>query len=61
MVENGKLTTNGWLFVAFLVLTLTTTVNPFINIRHFTLPWFVLLSIYGIWVLARLSKEEGGE
>ncbi len=59
MIRNWKLTTNGWLFVIFLFLILTTPVNPFINHRYFTIWWYFLVALYGIWVLIRVLYGKG--
>ena len=60
MIQEGKLTTNGWLFAVFLVLALTTTFNPLINNRYFTLPWYIIMAAYGLWLLYRVVNEEEG-
>ena len=58
MLKDGKPTTNGWLFIAFLVLVLTTTINPVINNKYFTILWYPLVALYGLWVLIRVVNEE---
>ncbi len=58
MIDDGKLTTNGWMFVVFLVLALTTPFNPIINHRYFTIGWYFLVAIYGLWVLIRIVYAE---
>ncbi len=61
MIKNSSLTTNGWMFVVFLVLALTTPFNPIINNPYFTLWWYPLVALYGLWVLYRTvyEKKEG--
>lgn len=49
-----KLTTDGWLFVLFLLLIFTTPFNPFINHRYLTIVWYFFVTLYGIWVLVRI-------
>ncbi|MCE2453251.1 MAG: hypothetical protein J4F48_10575 [Nitrospinae bacterium] len=58
MLKDGVPTTNGWLFIVFLVLALTTTVNPIINNKYFTILWYPLVALYGLWVLYRLLYGE---
>ena len=58
MLNDGVPTTNGWLFIVFLVLALTTTVNPIINNKYFTILWYPLVALYGLWVLYRLLYGE---
>ncbi|MDA1000371.1 MAG: hypothetical protein O2807_07635 [bacterium] len=58
MINGGKLTVNGWLFVLFLVLVFTTPFNPIINNRYFTLWWYPIVALYGIWVLYRIVYDK---
>ena len=58
MIKDGRITTNGWLLIVFLVLTLTTTVNPLINNKYFALWWYPIIALYAIWVLVRIVYEE---
>ncbi len=58
MLKDGAPTTNGWLFIVFLVLALTTTVNPIINNKYFTILWYPLLALYALWVLYRVVYGE---
>lgn len=58
MLKDGVPTTNGWLFIVFLVLALTTTVNPIINNKYFTILWYPLVALYGLWVLYRVVYGE---
>ncbi len=58
MLKDGKPTTNGWMFIVFLILVLTTTVNPFINNKYFTILWYPLVALYGLWLLIRVVYEE---
>ena len=58
MLKDGKPTTNGWLFIVLLFLILTTTVNPLINYKYFTILWYPLVALYGLWVLIRVVYEE---
>jgi hypothetical protein len=62
MIKDGRLTTNGWLFVVFLALVLTTPYNPFIAHRYLPIIWYFAVAIYGFWLLARvMKKEEAGQ
>ena len=58
MLKDGTPTTNGWLFIVFLILALTTTVNPIINNKYFTILWYPLVALYGLWVLYRVVYGE---
>ena len=58
MLKDGAPTTNGWLFIVFLVLALTTTVNPIINNKYFTILWYPLVALYGLWLLYRVVYGE---
>lgn len=58
MLKDGKPTTNGWLLIVFLILALTTTVNPIINNKYFTILWYPLVALYGLWVLYRVVYGE---
>ncbi|MCY3825469.1 MAG: hypothetical protein OXG62_16550 [Nitrospinae bacterium] len=58
MLKDGVPTTNGWLFIVFLVLALTTTVNPIINNKYFTILWYPLVALYGLWLLYRVVYGE---
>ena len=58
MLKDGVPTTNGWLFIVFLVLALTTTVNPIINNKYFTILWYPLVALYGLWLLYRVVYRE---
>ena len=49
---------NGWMFVVFLVLAITTPINPFINHRYFNILWYAILALYALWILARVVFEE---
>ena len=60
MIKDGRITTNGWLFVVFLVLVLTTPFNPFIYHRYLPLIWYPLVAVFGLWLLARVTREEVG-
>lgn len=60
MIKDGRLTTNGWNFVVFLGLIFTTPYNPFIAHRYLPILWYAFVGIYGIWLLARVTKEEAG-
>lgn len=58
MIKNGRITTNGWLFIVFLALVLTTPVNPFIAHQYLPLLWYPFVAVFGLWLLARVSREE---
>ncbi len=58
MIKEGSLTTNGWMFVVFLVLAITTPINPFINHRYFNILWYVIVALYALWILVRVVHEE---
>ncbi|MFQ5895580.1 MAG: hypothetical protein ACE5JJ_07160 [Nitrospinota bacterium] len=60
MMKEGRLTTTGVMFVIFLALALTTSINPLINHRYFNLWWYFLVALYGLWVLIRVvyAKED---
>jgi len=60
MIKDGRITTNGWLFVVFLVLVLTTPFNPFILHRYLPLIWYPAVAVFGLWLLARVTREEVG-
>ncbi|MEK6712543.1 MAG: hypothetical protein AABZ64_18400 [Nitrospinota bacterium] len=60
MIKEGRLTVDGWLFVVFLILVFTTPYNPFILHRYLPLAWYAAIAIYGLWLLARVSREEVG-
>jgi len=59
MIKNGSLTTNGWLFVVFLVLVFTTPFNPFITHRYLPIVWYAAVAVYGLWLMAKVTREEG--
>ena len=61
MIKEGNLTVNGWLFVVFLALVLTTPYNPFIAHKYLPILWYIGMGIYGLWLLARVTKEEGAQ
>jgi len=58
MFKDGGLTKNGWHFVIYLILALTTPINPFINHRYFNILWYAILALYAIWTLTRIVYEE---
>lgn len=61
MIKNGKPTVNGWLFIVFLVLVFTTPFNPVVANPYLPIPWYILMWIGGIWLLARVTREEPGQ
>ena len=60
MIKGGSITVNGWLFVVLLFLTFTTPINPFITHRYLPIVWYAAMGVYGLWLLARVTREEGG-
>lgn len=60
MLKEGRITVNGWLLIIFFILVFTTPVNPFIAHRYVPILWYVGIGIYGLWLLARITREEAG-
>ena len=60
MLKEGRLTLNGWLVISYVVLVFTTPVNPLIAHPYLPILWYVGVGIYGLWLLARITREEAG-
>jgi len=60
MIKDGRITTNGWLFVALLAMIFTTPYNPFLIHPYLPIVWYFAVGVYGIWLLARITREEVG-
>ena len=60
MLKEGRLTLNGWLMISYVVLVFTTPVNPLIAHPYLPILWYVAVGIYGLWLLARITREEAG-
>ena len=58
MIKDGRLTTNGWLFVVLLFLTFTTPINPFIAHRYLPLVWYAGMGVFGLLLLSLFTPEE---
>lgn len=61
MVREGKLTANGWLLIIYFILMFTTPVNPLIAHPYLPILWYVAMGICGLWLLARITREEAGQ
>lgn len=60
MATEGKLTANGWLLIIYCILMFTTPINPVIAHPYLPILWYVAMGICGLWLLARITREEAG-
>jgi hypothetical protein len=60
MPNERRITVNGWLLIAFFVLVFTTPLNPLIAHPYLPILWYIVLGICGLWLLARITREEAG-
>jgi hypothetical protein len=56
----ARLTANGWLSIIYFILMFTTPVNPVIAHPYLPVLWYVAMGIGGLWLLARITREEAG-
>ncbi|MGH7310698.1 MAG: hypothetical protein ACREK6_18610 [Candidatus Rokuibacteriota bacterium] len=55
------MTASGWLLIIYGILMFTTPVNPLIAHPYLPILWYVGLGICGLWLLARITREETGQ
>lgn len=60
MLKEGRITVNGWLLIIFFILVFTTPVNPLIAHSYLPILWYIAIGICGLWLLARITREETG-
>lgn len=60
--EGGeRVSTPVILFLVWVFLVITTPVNPLINQNpYLTVPWFIVVQLYGLWVATRIAARRKG-